>query len=233
MSRWLVGSSRKSRFFGSRSSFARARRDRSPPEKPLTTRSGSSPQKRKAREVLPRGLDGEVAAHAADVVHGGQARVDVAEVLVEVALLQVGPALDDACVLRAAPPGEELEQRGLARAVRARRRRCARRAARADRSPRRARALPARRRGPWRRARCRPSAPTGAKRNATRSAVAHTSSGRSMRSSLSSILRRLWACLVFCPAMFLRMKSSVLATRSCCLSARARSRARSSSRATT
>ena len=60
-----------------------------------------------------------------------------------------------------------------------------------------------------------PGPQRGAKRNATRSAVAQTSSGRSMRSSLSSILRRLWACLVFWPAMFLRMKSSVLATMSC------------------
>ena len=48
-----------------------------------------------------------------------QARVDVAEVLVEVALLEVGAALDGALVLRAASPREELEERGLARAVRA------------------------------------------------------------------------------------------------------------------
>ena len=56
--------------------------------------------------------------------------------------------------------------------------------------------------------------------------------GARPRSSLSSILRRLCACFVFCPAMFLRMKSSVLSTKACCRSTSSRSRARSASRAT-
>ena len=55
----------------------------------------------------------------------------------------------------------------------------------------------------------------GAKRKATFSADCQTSSGRSSRSSLASILRRLCACLVFWPARFLRMKSSVLSTIAC------------------
>jgi isocitrate/isopropylmalate dehydrogenase len=76
------------------------------------------------------------------------------------------------------------------------------------------------------------SGAAGAKRNETRSATAHTSSGRSTRSSLSSILRRLCACFVFWPAMFLRMKSCVLSMNACWRSATARSRARSSSRST-
>src|SRR5439155_17616157 len=70
-----------------------------------------------AREVLARRLDGEVAADPADVVDGGERRVDLAQVLVEVPLLQVGPALHGAAVLAHPPPGEDLEERRLPRAV--------------------------------------------------------------------------------------------------------------------
>ena len=49
-------------------------------------------------------------------------------------------------------------------------------------------------------------------------AYCHWSSGRSRRSSFSSILRRLCACLVFWPARLRRMKSSVLSTCSFCRS---------------
>ena len=55
-------------------------------------------------------------------------------------------------------------------------------------------------------------------------ACCHWSSGRSRRSSFSSILRRLCACLVFCPARLRRMKSSVLSTCSFCRSYSARAR---------
>ncbi len=117
MSRWLVGSSRKSRLRGSSRSLASARRLRSPPEKPETRRSGSSPQKRKRARYWRAPSTLRVAAHAADLLDGGLARVERAEVLIEVALVQVGAAADAAHVLRRALPGEELEERRLARPV--------------------------------------------------------------------------------------------------------------------
>ena len=233
MSRWLVGSSRKSRFLGSRRSFASASRDRSPPEKPLTTRRGSSPQKRKRARYC----------RAASTVKSPRTRRTLStavspgstspEVLIEVALLQVRPALDRPSILGASASGEELEQRGLAGAVRTddadslaapdeqidAREEHAPAALGAE--PLRVEddvARPRRGRKPERDALGRqPTRPPGARADR----ACRASCGGSAPAS------------IFCPAMFLRMNSSVFATIACCRSASARSRARSSSRATT
>ena len=233
MSRWFVGSSRKRRLRGSRSSLASARRDRSPPEKPLTTRSGSSPQKRKRARYW----------RAASTVKSPRTRRTSSTAVSDGSTsprcwskypsCRFVPRLTVPAIAPAPPrPARSLRSVRLAGAVRpddadalaapdeqvdARRRACARRA---------------RRRGPSRRGRCRRCARRARSGTRTRSAIAHTSSGRSRRSSFSSILRRLCACFVFWPAMFLRMKSSVLSINACWRSTSARSRARSSSRAT-
>ena len=71
-----------------------------------------------AREVLARGLDGEVAADRAHLVHRRARGVEGAEVLVEVAVREVRPAAELALVVVVSAAREQLEQRALARAVR-------------------------------------------------------------------------------------------------------------------
>src|SRR5439155_19896135 len=77
------------------------------------------PPDAKAREVLARGFDREITAHAADLVDGGEVGVHLSEVLIEVPILKVRAALHVAAILREAAIGEDLEERGLASAVRA------------------------------------------------------------------------------------------------------------------
>ena len=226
-----MGSSRKRRLRGSSRSFASARRERSPPEKPADAQRIVAPEA-EPREVLARRLDREVAADAPHLVDRGERGFELAEVLIEVALLEIRAALDVASIFGGAAAGEELQERGSCPSRSARRRRCARRAGREISTPAKRARPPRDAARPLQSSTMSPDARAGAKRNATLSATAHTSSGRSSRSSLSSILRRLCACFVFCPAMFLRMKSSVLSMNACCRSSSARSRARSSSRAT-
>ena len=101
MSRWLVGSSRSSRFAGATPSSASSSRERSPPDSSLTGLKTSSPRKRKRARY----------ERAGPVVHGcrGQQRVEhrrageapVAE-LGQVAGLHVAPDADEAIERRAA-----------------------------------------------------------------------------------------------------------------------------------
>ena len=232
MSRWLVGSSRKSRLRGleqqlrqreARALAAREARDHA--QRVVTPEA-------EAGEVLPRRLDGEVAAHLADVVDRGE-RSGPPRRGAGRSIPPAGwcPRLHRALVAVLTASGEELQQRRLAGAVGPDDADALAATHEEVDAPRRARALPAPRRGPSRRARCRRSA--GRARSGTRRARRSPTRPPGARGdrACSSILRRLCACLVFWPAMFLRMKSSVLRDEGLLPLARGRARARGPPRA--
>ncbi len=169
MSRWFVGSSRKRRFRGSSRSLASARSGTLPAGKAGDDAQWIVSPEAEAREVLPRGLHGEVAAHAAHLLDRSAFRINLAEVLVEVALLR-GSSHGGRCRSRALDPRALRSSLsnvdfpapfGPTMPMRSPRRRRGR--------PREELAPSALGGDPLHRARCRPERAAGAKRKLTRS----------------------------------------------------------------
>ena len=116
-SRWLVGSSSRSRLPGSIISLASARRAFSPPESTAMRLSTSSPVNRKQPRSLRNSRRSRPGAACSISSSNGVRGVEIVElVLGVVATPHVVPQLEPAAVGFEAP-GEQLEQRRLARTV--------------------------------------------------------------------------------------------------------------------
>ena len=233
MSRWLVGSSRNKEILRLDMELCeRQSRPLAAGEAAHDTQRVVAPESEIARGTASA-VDGKIAADAPHVVDRGECEAPRPQ-----GAGRSTPLANSSPASRRLRPRVRRAPRGAlatcsCRCRWGRRCLCAPRVVRGGQRQRRARGRRVRHPALSLRGRCRPCARDGANRKATRSAAAQASSGRSSRSSLSSIFRRLCACFVFCPAMFLRMNSSVFRTSPSCRSTSARPQARSSSRKAT